>query len=266
MKIFILTMDDPLYTIPFIKEIINSRQNSIVGLAVTKGDRMTIDPKKSKILYLISLFLIMGLPYFTRNSFITLTFKIKKKLSKYSFVKSPSILKYAQDKGIKTYVIKTPNSKSFLRELEQSKPDIIINQSQSILKAPLLSIPSIGTLNRHNALLPKNRGRLTPFWVLFKEEQQTGVTIHFVNEGIDSGSIILQKEYDVAQDDNFKSLVNKNYEIAPKLMLKAIDLLEQGFNDFIDNDDSQATYNSTPTLRESWTYKKRRIFSPFGKK
>jgi methionyl-tRNA formyltransferase len=54
----------------------------------------------------------------------------------------------------------------------------------------LLSIKAralIGVINRHNALLPKNRGRLTPFWVLYKGEKETGVSIHFIDEGIDSG-------------------------------------------------------------------------------
>jgi len=259
MKIFIITMDDPLYTIPFIREIINARKESIIGLAVTKGDRMTIGHNKSKLLYLISLFLIMGLPYFISNSYTTLKFKLKKKLSKYNFIKSPSILSYAEEEGIKTYKIKTPNSKSFLMSLERSKPDLIISQSQSILKGPLLSIPSIGTLNRHNALLPKNRGRLTPFWVLYNQEKETGVSIHFVNERIDSGPIVLQEKYNVSKKDTFKTLVNKNYEIAPKLMLQAINLLEEGFTDFIENDDNKATTNSTPSLKEAWVYRKRII-------
>ena len=51
----------------------------------------------------------------------------------------------------------------FKKKLKAIEPDVIINQSQSIIKKPLLEIPKIGVLNRHNALLPKNRGRLTPF-------------------------------------------------------------------------------------------------------
>jgi len=259
MKIFILTMDDPLYTIPFIKEIIKSKKNEIIGLAVTKGDRITINKNKSKFIYLISLLLIMGVPYFVHNSFITLYFKIGILLSNYNIGRSSSILEFARENGIKTYAIKTPNSKSFLSILEKGKPDIIINQSQSILKVPILNIPTIGTLNRHNALLPRNRGRLTPFWVLYKEETETGVSIHFVEEGIDSGPIVIQKKYKVEKDDTFKTLVNKNYKIAPHLMLQAIDLLEDGFKDFVNNDDNQASYNSTPTLKEAWDYRKRRM-------
>ena len=84
--------------------------------------------------------------------------------------------------GIKTFEIENPNSKKFLNEPRKLDPDIIINQSQSIIKEGLLQVPKIGVINRHNALLPKNRGRLTPFWVLYKGEKETGVSIHFVDE------------------------------------------------------------------------------------
>lgn len=266
MRIFILTMDDPLYTLPFIKQIIEAKKNSIVGLAVTKADRLTIGRGKSKFLYVMSLALIMGLPFFLRNTYVTILFKIRKKFSKYGFWPSPSIINYARKEGIKTYELNNPNDDSFLPVLIQAKPDIIINQSQSILKARLLSIPTVGTLNRHNALLPKNRGRLTPFWVLYKNEKLTGVSIHFVEEGIDSGPIVLQEEYKICRKDSFRSLVIKNYKIAPKLMLKAISLLEKGNKEFIDNDDKKATYNTTPTLKEAWLYRKGRILGIFKSK
>ncbi|MCK5137878.1 MAG: hypothetical protein KAR19_18980 [Bacteroidales bacterium] len=259
MKIFILTMDDPVYTLPFIKYILENKRDDIVGLATSRGNRLTIKKKKSKVVYLLSLLLIMGLPFFLRNSLLTLIFKTEKILAKFNLANDPSIIFYARKLGIESQEIKSPNSKTFLNYLKKLNPDIIINQSQSILKRELLDTPNIGTLNRHNALLPKNRGRLTPFWVLFKEESKTGVSIHFVDETIDSGEIILQQSYSVTDKDTFRTLVNRNYEIAPKLMVKAIDLLAKGYSDFLPNDDSLSTYNSTPTFIEAWNYRKNRV-------
>lgn len=263
MKIFIITMDDPVQTNDFIKSIIEDRLKDIVGLAVSKGDRLTIGKKKSKSVYLLSLLLIMGIPAFTKNSWVSISFKLKKKLAFYGIGKSPSIIEFANSKGIPTHEIKILNSSKFLDILRELKPDIIINQSQNIIKKELLSIPTIGVLNRHNALLPKNRGRLTPFWVLYKGEKETGVSIHFVTEGIDAGDIIVQEKYAVEKGDTFNSLVKKNYEIAPKAILKALDILENGMNKFISNDDSQATYNSIPTIRDAIQYRKIRIKNYF---
>lgn len=259
MRIFIITMDDPVQTREFIKYIIDHKKDGIVGLAVSKGDRLTIGKQRSKFVYLISLLLIMGLPAFAKNSWITLADKIKKKFFKIGIGQDPSISAYAESLGIPVWNIKTPNSKKFQEELKALNPDIIINQSQSIIKKDLLDVPKIGVINRHNALLPKNRGRLTPFWVLYKQEKETGVSIHFVEEGIDSGDIIVQKKFSVTPKDTFSSIVKKNYEIAPKAMVEAIEILETGKYQLITNDDSLATYNTIPTLKEAWAYRLKKI-------
>ncbi|MBP6650243.1 MAG: hypothetical protein KA281_11835 [Bacteroidia bacterium] len=260
MRIFIITMEDPVYTLPFIREIIDQRKQDIVGLATTRGDRMTIGKNRSRIVYLFSLLLIMGIPAFIRYAAITAGFKIRKKLATiFPFISSPSVLEYAKKKGIEVFDITTPNSKSFQEKLKTLKPDVIINQSQSIIKKELLNIPTKGVINRHNALLPKNRGRLTPFWVLFKREKETGVSIHFVEEGIDSGAIIVQERYAVHPSDTFNSLVKKNYEIAPKAMLKALTLMEAGNPVLLKNDDASATYNSVPTFKDAFHYRWNRL-------
>jgi methionyl-tRNA formyltransferase len=259
-------MEDPVYTLPFIKEIILNRQKDIVGLAVAKGNRLTIGKKKSKLTYLFSLLLIMGFLSFSRFSYKTISFKVKLYLSRYlKLINSPSILEFAKKRNISTWKIKSPNNKLFLEQLQIIKPDIIINQSQSILKKALLEIPSIGVINRHNALLPKNRGRLTPFWVLYKKEKETGVSIHFLEESLDSGDIIVQEKFKVSPNETFASLVKRNYAIAPKAMLKALDKLEKGNYKLIHNDDTKATYNTIPTFKEALTFRwkmfKRTYFS-----
>ena len=259
MRIFIITMDDPVQTRRFIRHIIDQRKDDIVGLAVARGDRLTIGKDRSKWAYLLSLLLIMGLPAFTKNVWLTVTDKIKKKLASKGLAKDPSILSYARGKNIPVWDIKTPNSKRFREELKQLNPDVIINQSQSIIKKELLNIPNIGVINRHNALLPKNRGRLTPFWVLYKEEKETGVSIHFVTEGIDAGQIIVQKKFAVTKKDTFNTIVKKNYELAPQAMLEALDKLGHGKKDFLPNPDDQATYNTVPTLKAAWRFRRRRM-------
>jgi methionyl-tRNA formyltransferase len=260
MRIFILSMEDPVYTAPFLREVIDARKGQIVGLATSDGDRLTIGKNRSKNTYVFSLLLIMGIGPFIRYSWTTARFKLNKILAKRGLAKNPTLRAYAESQGIPTWHIKTPNSKAFLDELRALNIDVIINQSQNILKAGLLSVPKLGTLNRHNALLPKNRGRLTPFWVLYKQEPETGVSIHWVTEGIDAGDIVVQERYAVSKKDTFASLVDKNYQIAPKAMIKALSLLESGNYVPIDNPDEEATYNTVPTFKEAWTYRRRKLF------
>lgn len=253
-------MEDPLYTIDFFEKIIEKRHSDIVGITIAKGGRLKIGKNRSKISYILSLFLIMGVFFFTHNVWVTLKFRAKKKLSRYfRWISTPGLESISSKYGIPIDYTDNPNSEVFLKKLSELGPDIIINQSQFIIKNSLLSIPRIGVLNRHNALLPRNRGRLTPFWVLFNEEKETGVSIHFVDEGIDSGPIVVQKRFPISESDTFKSIVEKNYEIASSAMLEALDLLDKGFKDFIQNNHINATYNTIPSFSQSLEYRMKRI-------
>lgn len=267
MRIFIITMDDPIQTKSFIKKIIDVYRENIVGLAITKGDRLTIQKGKSKLSYILSLLLIMGFFNFIKNSIITIKHKFQKKMNKFfpALIKDPTIKSIADRYGIKTWEIKTPNDKNFLEEIKKLDIDLIINQSQNILKKEILSIPKIGIINRHNALLPKNRGRLTPFWVLYKGEKETGVSIHFVTEKIDAGDIIVQKKFLITDKDNFNTIVKKNYEIAVEALLEAIEKLKKGDKNYLPNSDEEATYNTTPTLLQALEYRKNRILKKLNK-
>ncbi len=267
MRIFICTMEDPVYTLPFIQEIIEARRDDVVGVAVSKGNRLTISKERSKARYILALLLIMGPWHFMRHTWTTLRFKVRKGLAaRTGWVASPSILAFAEARGVPTFRVRTVNDPAFLEQLRALKPDVIINQAQNILKKEVLNIPTIGVLNRHNALLPRNRGRLTPFWVAHRGESETGVSIHFVTEALDAGDIIVQERYVVSAQDDFNSLAEKNYVYAPKAMLKALDLLERGGLEVLPNDDEQATYNSTPTLREAAHYRLNRIKRLFNGK
>lgn len=260
MKIVILSMDDPLYTNNFIKKIIKNRKHDIVSYVfVAKGNRLTIGKRRSKIAYLISLFLIMGPWHFFKNSIITLSHRIKLKLSKLGLCTDPTVYNYAKNIGINSVIIDDPNSQEFHDYIKDLKPDVIINQSQAFIKNGLLKIPEIGVINRHNALLPKNRGRLTPFWTLYKDEDQTGVSIHFIDDKLDAGDIIVQKKFPITRKDNFNTIVDKNYQLAGEAMLEALDVLESGDYSLIPNHDSKATYNTIPTLKEAWEYRKKKF-------
>ncbi len=250
-------MEDPLYTLPFIKDIVHARQKDICGIAlVKKGNRLTVQKHQSKLQYLLTLLIILGPVLYFENVFKVLNYKIKCKLSHYfKFIKSPSILAEAERLNIPTFTILNPNKQDFLGELRSINPDVIINQTLSIIKNELLSIPKIGIINRHNALLPKNRGRLTPFWVKYKKESYTGVSIHFLTEAIDAGDIIHQEKFPVSKKDSIRRIVKKNYEVARKAMLIALDKLENGDKSYMKNDDAQSSYNTVPSLKDAIFYR-----------
>lgn len=260
MKIWIITMEDPAYTVDFIKEIIAAKPDEVIGLTIAKGGRMKIGKEKSKLQYALSLLLIMGLPYSVQLAYRKIRYKIVRKL----FPESRETLAgFARGHGVIVDYVDNPNSKKYLEKLAVHELDLIINQSQHILKKRLLNTPKIGVLNRHNALLPRNRGRLTPFWVLYKKEKETGVSIHFVTEDIDGGDIVVQKRFEIEAGDSFSRVVNKNYSLAGKAMIEAIELVGSGEYETMVNDKGEGSYNTTPTLGEAWEYRKRDLWGVF---
>jgi methionyl-tRNA formyltransferase len=258
MRIFITAMDEPYFMNPFIAKILKERQKDIIGLASSKGGRLTTRKKRLDISYAVTLLLITGLKNSIKIGNTSFLFWIQKKLGKN--VKKPmSIIRIAQQMKIPTWEVDSVNDAEFLAILEQLKPDLIINQAQEIVKPGFINIPPYGVLNRHSSLLPKNRGRLTPFWVLFRQEHETGVSIHFVTEEIDRGDIICQGKISVEKDDDFLTLTQKGYNVAADLMLSAIKKIESGTFDVLPNDPAKGNYNSIPTLHDALTYKKNRI-------
>jgi methionyl-tRNA formyltransferase len=260
MRIFVTTMDEPYFMNPFIAKILQERKKDIIGLASSKGGRLTTRKSRLDISYAITLLLIIGLKNSIKIGYTSLVLKTQKKLTKKISIKKPlSIIQIAQQLDIPTWEVDTVNSEEFLTILEKLKPDIIINQAQEIVNSRFIQIPPSGVLNRHASLLPKNRGRLSPFWVLFRGERETGVTIHFVTEEIDRGDIICQEKINVERPDDFLTLTQKGYNIAADLMLSAIKKIESGKFEVMPNDPSKGNYNTVPTLNEALIFKKNEI-------
>lgn len=241
-------MDDPLITNNFIKKVINFRKKSIIGIAKAKGDR-TKTFNKSKIEYLFCLFWILGPTVFFRNVIYSIIFNLDNLIANlFRGYSRDSIMHFSLENNIPAYEVEDVNSQDFIRILEGLSPDIIINQSQQILKKELIRIPKIGVLNRHNSLLPRHRGRITPFWVLLNRDYKTGVSIHFVGEEIDEGPVVFQFSYPVNKR-NFNELVKTNYQIAPLAMVRALEIIEKG-EEYTIPITSESNYNSTPVFND----------------
>ncbi|MDB4851845.1 formyltransferase family protein, partial [Flavobacteriaceae bacterium] len=112
-----------------------------------------------------------------------------------------------------------------------------------------------GCINLHTALLPKYRGLMPTFWVMKNNEKYTGVSVFFVDEGIDSGPIIVQEKLEIGNSTQ-KSLIIKTKRIGMQLILKSIDLISNNKVAIIPNDASKKTYYSFPTRKDVLEFRK----------
>ncbi|MFB6273248.1 MAG: methionyl-tRNA formyltransferase, partial [Salinibacter sp.] len=116
-----------------------------------------------------------------------------------------------------------------------------------IVREDLLTCPPEGVVNIHGALLPKYRGKLPSFWVLANGEEKTGVTVHYMNEDLDDGPIIVQKEVPIRPDDTLHSLVLRSkVQYGASALAEAVRQIANGTVETEDNPEEDATYFSFP--------------------
>lgn len=118
------------------------------------------------------------------------------------------------------------NHKS-LSHLWSIKPDVIIYAGGGIVKRELLKVPRIGILNAHMGLLPRYRGMNVLEWSLFNNDP-IGITVHFMDEGIDTGDILLKKTIPIEKGDTIKSLRSKSQPVSAGALAEVVNKLENG--------------------------------------
>lgn len=144
----------------------------------------------------------------------------------------------------KTVLVLQPNSiKDAVEEIRVLQPDLIITCAYGqILPSELLKVPRLGCINVHASLLPKFRGGAPIHRAIMEGATQTGVTIMYMNEGMDEGDIISQKSIAIEPTDTASSLHNKLSILGRDLLLETLPSIIAGTNSRIKQDSSEATY------------------------
>jgi methionyl-tRNA formyltransferase len=140
-------------------------------------------------------------------------------------------------------ILEPPNLKaeSFLEQVRQLSPDILVVVAFRILPRALFAIPRYGAVNVHPSLLPEYRGPAPIHWTLINGETVTGVTTFRIEEKIDAGNLLLQREVSISNDDDFGSLHDRLAMIGADLLIATLDGLENGSLTAKHQDESQVT-------------------------
>ena len=249
LRIFITVSEEPVYINPFIKRLIHSLHHEIVGIGIQKG-RSAVAGKTlgRKFKYLFSLAIISDPWNLLKRAVIFGCFLFFERIA-FTGIQNPfSVRTAARQYDIPVIPCENINSSDFIRYLEDKDLDVIINQAQVILSKDFIRVPRVGCLNRHAALLPKYRGRLAPFWAYVNGEKESGLSIHFIDEKLDNGPILVQNRFPLSGWILWIHCWTGFSQIAPEAMLKALELIRQESMEdhLIDNDDSKASCFSSP--------------------
>ncbi len=124
------------------------------------------------------------------------------------------------------------------------QPDLaVLAFVTDIIPEKLLTVPSLGTICYHPSILPRHRGASAINWAIIQGDTRTGLTIFWVDKGIDTGPILLQKEIEIGPDDTTGSLYfNALFLMGVEAMVEAVELIKIGKAPRIPQDKSRATY------------------------
>jgi methionyl-tRNA formyltransferase len=121
------------------------------------------------------------------------------------------------------------NSEEFIEKARSYNCDLFVSMSfNQIFREQVINLPKYNTINCHAGKLPFYRGRNVLNWALINDEKEFGISVHFVDEGIDTGDIILQQTYPITDKDTYGTLLEIAYDECAKLLYKAIKKIQDG--------------------------------------
>jgi len=142
---------------------------------------------------------------------------------------SPEIKKIAEDNNIPVIQPEDPGDEDTISILRSYEPDfILVSDYGKILRKELLELPKHGPWNVHPSLLPKYRGAAPIERTLMSGEEETGVTLMEMDEGIDTGPIILQEKMKIRVNETKGEIIPRLASLGTELVLKALNLWKEG--------------------------------------
>lgn len=140
------------------------------------------------------------------------------------------------------------NAPEIVQQIRTVNPDLIVSVSMNqIVKKDILKMPPNRCINVHCAPLPRYGGMSPYIWALANNEDYSAVTIHYMDEGLDTGDIIVQENVKVAKNDSAFALFHRCCLRAGELLVKVVDEIEACTVTSYEQDLSQKTYFSWPT-------------------
>jgi methionyl-tRNA formyltransferase len=138
-----------------------------------------------------------------------------------------AVKEYAVSQNLKILQPTNLKDESFLKELRDLNANLQVVVAFRMLPKAVWQMPELGTFNLHASLLPQYRGAAPINWAIINNEDKTGVTTFFIDEKIDTGNIIANREVSIVNKETAETLHDKLMETGSELVLETLDLIEK---------------------------------------
>lgn len=135
----------------------------------------------------------------------------------------------AESRGIDVLTHPNVNADDFFERMKSYQIDLLVSMSfDQIFRSRLLEYPKYHAINCHAGKLPFYRGRNILNWALINDEREFGITVHYIDTGIDTGDIIEQRTYPIADDDTYQTLLSTAHRECPEVLASAVEQIMDG--------------------------------------
>lgn len=146
-----------------------------------------------------------------------------------SDTKDQTLKKYSEKYNIPYLQNVNINSESFYNQVIAFECHLFVSMSfNQIFKKRIMNLPVLKTINCHAGMLPFYRGRNILNWVLINDEREYGITVHYIDEGIDTGDIILQRKFEITDNDSYNTLLTRAFDDCALILYDAIKIIQDG--------------------------------------
>ncbi|MGI6697388.1 MAG: methionyl-tRNA formyltransferase [Clostridia bacterium] len=155
----------------------------------------------------------------------------------------PPVKERALEAGLRVLQPERVKDSGFIEALKELSPDIIIVVAYGqILPEKIINLPAMGCINVHASLLPKYRGAAPINWCIINGESRTGVTTMYMDKGMDTGDILLQRETEIGENETAGELHDRLAALGADLLLETLEGLQRNEVERKAQDHSAATY------------------------
>lgn len=180
-------------------------------------------------------------------------------------VQPPPVKERALQAGINVQQPERVKDPEFIEALKNLRPDIIIVVAYGqILPEEIIKLPGLGCINVHASLLPKYRGAAPINWCIINGEKKTGVTTMYMDRGMDTGDILMQRETEIKDDETAGQLHDRLALLGAELLIETLGGIERGSVARRAQDHSEATYApqlNRETGRVDWNNEAQSIYN-----
>ena len=181
--------------------------------------------------------IFMGTPIFAlpslekiykNHEIISVFTKVDKPNARGKKINYSPIKEFALSNDLKIYQPENLKDDNLVEEIRNMQPDLIVVVAYGkILPKEIIDIPKHKVINLHSSLLPRFRGAAPINVAIINGDKKSGVSVMYVEEELDAGDVILQKETEITDEDTFLTLHDRLKDMGADLLVKAIDLIEK---------------------------------------